>query len=540
MTMKVLLVMPRSNKEQFKYDPDDQEVRRNYMITTGLPYISAYLKHNGVKVHTLNLNHVPGKVRDIIFEKMVRDGYYDIVFTGGVSLFYRNIKDMVKYIREVSPSTRIVVGGGLVSGNPKLVLEMLGADIAVVYEGEFTALDIVRAFQYGWPPSIVQGIVYRSGKTIIENPMREPIKVLDALPFPDYDGFGMAEYLDHIRPSYIAWDSFEYPRPYPVIGARGCPANCTFCFHTTGKGYRLRSIDNIMEELRVVIPKYKINIVFFFDELFSYDKERAIEFCRKFKEYKDTIPWDIHVMLNLRADCCDDEILDAVKLAGCKVVGLGLESASPAILKSMRKHITPEQVKKALVGIKERNMVVQGSFIFGDPAETLETAKVTCDWVMQHRDIIRDGAYLTFIMVFPGTALYKQAVERGIIKDERKFLEEDMVKQCDPHNPMNITGLSDDEFWQLKEMVWKTDFLMKYSVVPEEYDYHSKRIVVICPHCGERQWYNNKEFPATLGCRECGGRFYAHHWYFPLMQKVVEKVGFQTSRNLRNLVGVGK
>jgi anaerobic magnesium-protoporphyrin IX monomethyl ester cyclase len=495
-----------------------------------MPYISAVLKQNGyTDITGLNLNNEQGLVKDAV-QRHLAENKYDIIFTGGVSFLYHNVKDLINYIREVSDA-KIVLGGGLVSARPELMLRLLKPDYIIRYEGEVTALELVRSLERKTMLESVDGLCFKdsTGKTVM-TPPRVQIKNLDSIPYPDLELFGYANQVNNFRPEYIAYDATDNPRPYPIVASRGCTHNCTFCFHTIGRGYRLRSIENLMGEIKYAVSKYRANVIFFNDELFSHDKKRTLEFCRQMKEFEATVPWKITMMFNLRVDTTDDELLDAVTGIGCNIVGLGLESYSLPILKSMKKFITPEQIRKAVQGVADRNCVVQGSFIFGDPAETLETAQETLDFYTNRQDILKKGGQVFFIMLFPGSQLYEDAIKRGIIRDEENFFENIALKTYNRLNPINLTHLSESDFEILKNRVFTTEYITHKSCIPVVND---GVIYATCPFCGSAQEYRNLQVPAFVGCRKCNGRYYLSPWWYKLSQAFVRMVGFQFAERVR-------
>jgi radical SAM superfamily enzyme YgiQ (UPF0313 family) len=440
---------------------------------------------------------------------------------------------MVKYIREVSDA-KIVLGGGLVSPRPELMMTLLKPDYIIINEGEITALELVRCIQNGSDLASVDGICYRDAdERIVKTKPRALIQDLDSLPYPDLDAFGFAERINNFLPLYIAYDHTDNPRPYPILATRGCPFNCTFCYHTIGLGHRQRSIENIMGEIRYGVEKYKANVIFFNDELFSYNKKRTLEFCWQFSEFSKTIPWKITLMANMRVDRLDDEMLDAVCGIGCTVVGLGLESYSKTVLDSMKKHITPEQIRKAIQGVSDRNCVIQGSFIFGDPAETLKTAQETLDFYVNNQHIIKKGGQIWFIMLFPGSQLYEEAIKRGIIKDETDFFENIALRTYNRLTPLNLTYLSDKDFELLKNRVFTAEYISHRYSVPKSIV--GGIITVSCPFCHKEQEYTRIGFPAQVGCRHCNGRYTIAPWWFGLSQMLVGIFGFNFSNKMRDL-----
>ena len=549
--MRILFILPKFNKDQGPfYNPCGEEPDYNYLMPVGMPYIVSYLKQAGYIVNGLNLNHKYGTIKEIIQTEIIKTRY-DIAFTGGLSGMFPEIRDIVSHIREVSPETKIVIGGGLVSAQPEPIMKLINPDFGVIYEGEETALELVRWIE-SKPNCLdnpeIKGIVYTSkadGRVHI-NPTRGPIKNLDALPYPDLDIFEYEKYISRqFTGGWNLYSTSDYPRPYSIVSARGCTAACSFCYHTTGPSYRYRSVENIMAEIKYAVEKYHINFFTFLDELFSYDKPRLLKFCALFQEYQKTIPWRVEMYCNLRVDCVDGEILDALKSCKNVVIGLGLESMSPVVLKSMRKHITPEQTKQCLKLIAERKLVPQGVYIFGDPAETLETANETLSFIQNHPELTRGGVFVGFVIPFPGTGIYKDALKSGLIPDETRSIEciTDLYEAT-----TNFTKLSNKDFEKLKAMVNGLRIKSRIESVPKiisPYTMNGKKYIevfVICPHCKSLIHYCNTGNPdiqpVPVVCKNpnCNGRFDIVNRRTKFEQFIVKTLGFALPKSSQSIM----
>jgi len=536
--MKVLIVLIRFNASGYIYDKDSTKRKCNYLMPVGLAYISAILKKVGHDVDCLNLNHYDGHVQDIISRELWGKKY-DAVFIGGLSIYYPHIRDTIEYIRHASPKTRIIVGGGIITSQPDVMFRLLNADYGIIGEGEFTAIALLNCLEMNDKPEDVNGIIYRSddGWYII-TPPQAPINNLDRLPFPDYEGFGYLEYLDRVKPNdFAGYDVEDYPRFYPILASRSCPFNCTFCFHTLGNKYRQRSIDNIMEELRYAIPKYRINIVLMYDELFSHNRERIFEFCDKFKSFIDTLGWKVRFSAAMRVDGIDNELLKKMKESGAYLLGYGLESYSKTVLDSMKKHTTPQQIDRMFHLMNDNQLGVQGTFIFGDAAETCETAKETLDYFTQNPDLIRGGVSAGFIIPFQGSPIYNHCVKNGKIKDEVAFIRNRQIEGYNYNEPMNLTdSLSDNQFERLKDKVLTAHLTAwKYSIPMDDGD---GGVYVKCPFCTKVSHIRNFPKPerfaiSEVGCRHCYSRFNMVSNWYPLERLLIKTLGFNRVYRLK-------
>jgi Fe-S oxidoreductase len=129
-------------------------------------------------------------------------------------------------------------------------------DYVVRGEGEETVVELLEALSDGGKPYGVKGVSFWDGDQIVHNPPRPLVQDLDSLPFPDLD-------------LIVGKENMSVT---PILTSRGCPYNCTFCSVTEmfGHKFRRRSVENVMEELRLLKPRS----VFFYDDIFNADAER--------------------------------------------------------------------------------------------------------------------------------------------------------------------------------------------------------------------------------------------------------------------------
>jgi radical SAM superfamily enzyme YgiQ (UPF0313 family) len=256
-----------------------------------------------------------------------------------------------------------------------------------------------------------------------------------------------------------------------------------------------------MDELKENIPRYKINIVGIYDELFSNNKERLHEFCRRFKEFTETLPWEVKWGCQMRVDGIDDKLLETMKKSGCYLISYGFESYSLKVLKSMKKHINPELIHSAIHKTLNKGISIQANFIFGDTAETMETATETLTFWKEH---LEAGIQLFSIMVCPNSELYQYCIKKGIIKDRLHFIKHDLYK-C-----FNMTQMSNREFRKLQLITHI--YNVKYSKYTTPLNRSSTSVKVRCPHCNEINEYHNYKirgifYKNKMYCRSCRKRF---------------------------------
>lgn len=480
--MNYLIVMPQVTKVK----------TQQYGFPIGIAYVSASLKASGRSVTTLNLNYKDASIADLLKEKICNNNI-DVLATGGLTSQYSQIREIIDAAQAIKPEMTIVVGGGIITSDPLPAMEALEiADYGVVGEGEITICELAEALESGRTIDSVDGLVYKKGEELLLTKPRSEIKDLDSLPLPDYDGFEFAELVN--KNVSEVYGLSKGGGTAPVSFARSCPFNCTFCFHSSGSTYRQRSLDNIFQEIDLLVEKYQVKNLAVSDELFAYDLERVEEFCQRIKQY------NMKFFISLRVDKVNRELLQTLRDSGCIGIAYGIESADDRILKSMRKGTTVAQIEKALALTAEMGIVTTGGFIFGDLEETYETAMNTINWWREHPEYT---LVMNWIMVFPGSYLYKVACERGIIKDRVQYIRN--------HCPfINVSKLSDSEYRKIVTLIDslafnRVDFLSEVTVLPIA-ESNKADVCGKCPNCQQESVFTSVDIfkPTTnMTCSHC-------------------------------------
>lgn len=357
--MKILLVNPPS-----KFLIDD-----NVFPTLGLLYLSSYLKQAGysdISLLDLNGKHaIPPKIdADIV-------GFYSNTpqFPETVSL--------VKKLRSINKAKHplYVIGGPHVSGKPEDAFEDF--DTIVVGEGELAILDIVRKKD-------AKGDI--SNEKIVR---RDYVKDINIFPFPDRDIIDIKSYRYFLNGKLTT----------TVVTSRGCPFNCNFCANNAwGKTLRMRSPQNVFEEIRILKEKYGYESFMFFDDTMTINRKRMTEICDLLK--------DLNIIYRcfIRSDTVDRYLLEKMRSSGCVEVGIGIESGSQRILDIVRKGETVEDNMKAILLCHELGIRVKGLFIIGLPGENEETVKETIEFLEKANLYDVD---ITIYSPYPGSGIYK-------------------------------------------------------------------------------------------------------------------------------------
>lgn len=494
--MNILMVMP-------KVDIGYQEWA---IPPVGITYVSAALKQKGFNVFVVNMNLETDEI-SVVLEQAIEENDIDLVATGGLIVNYHTIKEIMDMSKKIKPSIITYIGGSLVTFSPKPVMQGIqSADIGMIGEGEITACELMDALESGASLNDlkeINGLIIRmdDGELYI-TPPREEIMDIDSLPWPDYDGF---HYFEMIK-SFLNSDVTGVISA-PLTTSRSCPFRCTFCSKSGGEKYRQRSLDSIFEELDYLVNVHKVNRIFLNDELFANDSNRIMEFCNRIKDYG--VQWFVSLRISKHIT---RELLEVMKSSGCIQILYGLESGDDTVLKSMRKGITTTEMERVVRLTADSGFQVRGNFIFGDPAETMETVSNTISFIEKNVDVFTSVA-LSPIILFPGSELYKSAVKNGIIDNELEFIEEECPLK-------NVSGMSDEEYFKLVNEILpkakaKLNAVKTSSNISEfDVDVESEKYWFehSCPKCDAHNRFYVSDLDAVMrtcqySCPKCGQTF---------------------------------
>lgn len=387
---------------------------RNFPI--GLSYIATALKKEGYNFKIIDIE--AHRYTNEQIEKMLEAENFDIAAFGTLVTGYKIVKWLSSTIRRIKPKSLIIAGNSVASSIPEALLKYTDVDIAVIGEGEVTFIELLRHLEKKLPIDNVKGLAFKKEGRFVLTQKRECIPDIDD--FTDWDIFDME--------TYLKYSILDVPEPMPlpkedirafvINTARGCPFQCSFCYHVFKKDkYRYRSPRSILTEIAKLQKKYGINYVFFYDELTFFNKVQAEVFIDEILKSGLEFFWNIDARAGLFNEN-DIVLLRKMKEAGCNAVGYSLESANEDILKSMNKNIRVADFvrqKKALdlAGIKTFT-----SIVIGYPQETLETIRQTYD-LCYELDIYPSSGYL---LPQPATPMYEAARQKGLIPDEEEYL----------------------------------------------------------------------------------------------------------------------
>ena len=397
-------------------------------LALGLRYISSYLKTAGHDIEMIFMSSkrdttAPDYSQAALEHLVDHVRGCDVV---GMSLLTNNFhraRFLAERLRSAGLHVPIIWGGTHPTVAPEESLEI--ADVICLGEGEEPMLQLVERLEQDRDPTDVASLWFRGGgpfgnRQPIRNALAPLETILDDIPPPDYE----------LETHYVAEKDGLAParaenlrgalHTLRVLTSRGCPYQCTFCnnaglrrlFKDRGPWVRLRSIDNVLSEVRLAISCFPtVESVNFVDDLFFVRPEEEIEeFAAKYNE---------HVRLPLQMDAFPNTVSERKVRALAKVpielISMGIESASDDTLKNIYRRPTPKKrIAEAITTFKKHRVRTEYHYIVNNPYEPEENVVETMRFIADHH---KGPAVLKVfpLMFYPGTPLYERARTDGRI-----------------------------------------------------------------------------------------------------------------------------
>ena len=179
-----------------------------------------------------------------------------------------------------------------------------------------------------------------------------------------------------------------------MITSRGCPYSCNFCQVNIYylNQVRFRSVDNVLQEIDEIVNKFKIREINFRDQTLTINRDRLLSICHKIIEKRYKIFWRCFSCV----DTVDEELLTAMKKAGCYQICYGFENGSQRVLDLSGKGITLQQAIKAAHLTKKAGIEISGAFMLGMYGDTKESIQKTIDFACE-----LDCDYVQFQLATP-------------------------------------------------------------------------------------------------------------------------------------------
>lgn len=402
--MKVLLIYPPKKHIIPTTLPEHLNEERGYNPPLGLLYVASYLK----RFSTHEVMVLDTQVENLDYPEIrerIRETRPDVVGIQALTFTLVDVLEVAKAVKEVSEQILVTIGGPHTSIFPKETVQFPQVDFVVIGEGEKTFTHLLNNMHEKGKIKDIKGICFKENGRVVMTGRPEFLKDLNELPFPDRT---LTPYK-----MYYSLLSKNFPIT-TMMTSRGCPYRCIFC-ERLGKKFRAISAKLVVDEIEECLS-LGIKEIFVHDDTFTINRKRVLDICNEIHKRKLKFTWDARARVNT----VDEELLISMKKAGCKRISYGVEAGNQDILNNLRKDITLAQADRAFKLSKKHGITTLADFMIGSPGEGEQEIHQTIQFAKR-----LNPNYVQFSVTtpYPGTELYRVALEGGIIKEDvwRKF-----------------------------------------------------------------------------------------------------------------------
>jgi hopanoid biosynthesis associated radical SAM protein HpnJ len=365
----------------------------------------------------------------------------------------------VMYTSTPSLASDMAIAARIKKNNPAALICFVGPHPSILPYETLTASEhvdfVVRGeFDHavvevanGTPLKDVAGISYKSEGRVVHNPDRPLIHDLDSLPFATEVYKRDLNYREY----EIPWIQYPYVSFYT---GRGCSSKCIYCLWPqtySGNRYRTRSVDSVIEEVKLILKSFPdVKEIFFDDDNFTEDQPRAVEISGKMAPLG--ISWGCNAKVSVKP-----ETLKAMREGGMRVIMVGYETGDQQILNNVRKGTTIEQARAFTKSCKELGILIHGAFVLGLPGETSETIERSIKFACE---MDPETIQVSLAAPYPGTKFYDLCVGEGYINPE-SMVNKDGYQSC----VVNYPGIASEEIFMAVERFYKRFYYRPRYVV---------------------------------------------------------------------------
>ena len=262
---------------------------------------------------------------------------------------------ILKMVKDISPTIITLLGGpgpimgdAASDGNLKRIINRCSwVDSVIQGEGELL-LECYLNGDFGGKKIITTNDLENLDLENI-NDKADTLLDLDNLPIANYEGLSINKYL---------WLS--------IFTSRGCPFNCAFCFEKNyWKRFRKKRVENVISEMKILSRRYDKNRFYLCDSLANHI---ATDLSSELLSRNEVYYWDTY--MRLTPECMNENNVKLWADGGMRRARLGIESASPHVLKLMNKTISVDLMRKALMNFSNSGICTTTLWIAGFPGET--------------------------------------------------------------------------------------------------------------------------------------------------------------------------
>lgn len=379
----MIFIIPSTDVEKSQGHLRDMVI---HTLPFGIAALSSILERDGLTATIINDN-ITSVTQEMILEFAKSEPCRPVFGITSVTLQAYRAKEIFHLIKRTIPDAAVIVGGIHATAMPEEFLED-GFEYVFSGEADLVISELASCLAEKKDVSHIPGLIWKDSKGTIHR--NNPARLIELKELP-------------LFPYHLFEGQLQHYDLGAVMSSRGCPYKCVFCSQRTitGPTYRTRPVEHILSEIDILIKKYNVNCITFFDDNFVVNKEWVFELCNNLISggYNKTTRF----MCQMRGDAVTKDLLEILKTAGFDALSFGIETGSEKMAQIIKKGESVESNIKAVRLAKEYGFVTLGTFIIGFPSETAEDREKTLKLAM---DLPLNVLRVNIAIPYPGTPLY--------------------------------------------------------------------------------------------------------------------------------------
>ena len=485
----------------------------------GLGYLTSVLLQHGFGCEIIDINLGPDTILKCIRSRQPLVVGFSLIF----QYYLPKFAALAEYLRSRGVDCHMTVGGHYPSLSYEQVLEQIPQlDSVVLFEGEFTLLELVQVIAKREEWRETPGIAYNRDNRTVVNPLRPLVSDLDALPFP-------------YRPSFASETLGR--KIQPILATRGCPRNCVFCSirefydRAPGKSVRRRSPVNVVQEMRELHEEHNVSIFLFQDDDFPVLGKAGKRWVSAFIEeiQRNQLQGKIAWKISCRVDEIDTDLFKRMKNAGLYMVYLGIESGTNEGLQTLNKQVSVSDILQAVAKLRQLDLLFAYGYMLFDPGSTFDSVRANIRFLGH---IVSGGCVPTaFCKMLPyaGTRIADTLEAEGrlrgtIAQPDYRFLDpqlDEFYKKL--NSALNAWVYGEDAVSHYLSLAWHEVAIIKHLFPPVHgLDRYESDLRALTMQCNER----------VLSAVERSATMFEHEHEFPLCTKTLNAEAREIVRSM--------
>ncbi|MBU1147975.1 MAG: B12-binding domain-containing radical SAM protein, partial [Candidatus Omnitrophica bacterium] len=376
------------------------------------------IEHMQVRPFNLKEKGVDYKATDVFedFKAVVEEYKPNIIGITATEDTYDLGLDLISRVSARAKGIHVIVGGVHPTFSPDEVINNEIVDSICIGEGEESLLELCIKIQSKDEITSIKNLWVKRNSRLYKNDLREPVDI-NGLPYEDFSVFEEQRFFRPMQGKIF--------RMMPVCISRGCPYNCSFCAAESqrklymGLGckrpyLRLKSVSNIIDELKFKIERFKLDYIFFNSETFLARKEKDLDnFADRYAKEIGLPFW-----CETRVETITRKRAALLKYMNCNRVSVGIEHGNENFRrKVLRKNFTNKQAIEAFDILNEHKIPVSVNNMVGFPDETRE---LVFDTIRLNKRLRPDSISAFYFVPYRCTMLRQYCIKKGYIQPDAK------------------------------------------------------------------------------------------------------------------------